>query len=72
MTPDDIVEIANNAGANVHFVRHHIFFIKEFAKLVAEREREQCALICDTEWGTSDEQAAGVMFSKEIRARGEK
>jgi len=35
MTPDDIVVMAVNAGANAHFVKHHISFIEAFAKRVA-------------------------------------
>ena len=43
MTQDDIVVMAVNAGANAHFVKHHIAFIEKLAKLVAEAEREACA-----------------------------
>ena len=43
MTQDDVVVMAVNAGANAHFVKHHIAFIEKLAKLVAEAEREACA-----------------------------
>ena len=40
MTQDDIVVMAVNSGANVHFVKHHIKFIEAFAKLIAAKAIE--------------------------------
>jgi len=56
MTQDEIIEMARQAGAlqigfNTFSMQHeYSMFSKEleaFAKLVAEREREACAKICD-------------------------
>lgn len=41
MTQDDIVIMAINAGANAHFVKHHIAFIEAFAKLVDDKTRRE-------------------------------
>ena len=47
MTQDKIIEMARQAG----FDEHHAKFdtrIEAFAKLVAEKEREACAKVCDS------------------------
>ena len=49
MTQDEIIEMARQAGC---FEKHQVFYftqqdLEAFAKLVAEHEREACALICD-------------------------
>jgi hypothetical protein len=73
---EDIIRMALEAGAKPS---HHpelwdIWNIRDtdlerFAKLVAEREREECAKVCD-DWpnGRDDVYSIGVA----IRARGEK
>jgi hypothetical protein len=71
MTQDDIVVMAVNAGANSHFVKHHIAFIESFAKLVAAKEREACAMLCEAEWSTVAQQAHSYDLAEAIRARGE-
>lgn len=38
------------------------------AKAVAA-EREACAKVCETQWSTGEEKAAGLLFAAEIRAR---
>jgi len=46
MTQDGIIKMARQAG----FDEHHAKFdtrIETFAKLVAEKEREACAKVCD-------------------------
>ena len=72
MTQDDVVVMAVNAGANAHFVKHHIAFIEKLAKLVAEAEREACAKACDdldkSHWGC---EVKATWCSEEIRARGQ-
>lgn len=42
----ELIEMAKQAGANVHFSKRHIKFIEAFAELVAQHEREMCAKIC--------------------------
>jgi len=50
MTQQEIIETARQVGVNATGNEYWPFFIEEleaFAKLVAEKEREACALICD-------------------------
>ena len=84
MTQDEIIEMADKADAeadnvlnmkgeyhpNWHQVRDEIF-----AKLVAAKEREACAKVCE-EIYTGEEEWCGYcpspkMCASEIRARGE-
>ena len=82
VTQDEIFEMARQAGWKDlrdydSEMRDDIFMgstgsLKAFAKLVAEKEREACAKVCDDElkeWGIFDSDVGDV--SKAIRARGE-
>ena len=87
MTQDQIIEIAvaagiipwtkheyvggNNFSASDEGLDGDLASLIQFAKLVAAKEREACAKICD-EWanGMSSEPEM-VEMAKEIRARGE-
>lgn len=42
--------------------------IEHFAELVAQQEREACAVLCETECAQND----GITCAEAIRARGEK
>ncbi len=63
-------------GPLSNLLHHEIVILQRFAALVAEREREACAMVCDDEgaewdiwrdgWHAANECAAA------IRARGEK
>jgi hypothetical protein len=66
MTQDEIIEMARQAGlSNPLWIEKDYAIIEAFAKLVAAKEREACALIGD---GYHDEEAnCGDL----IRARGE-
>ena len=46
MTQDEIIELAKQAGFEEHQAKFDTRF-EPFAKLVAEKEREACAKICD-------------------------
>ena len=59
MTKEEIIEMAKQAGFEEHQAKFDTRF-EPFAKLVAEKEREACAEIC--EWS----ECAGA-----IRARGQ-
>ena len=64
MTHDGIIKMARQAG----FDEHHAKFdtrIETFAKLVAEKEREACAKVCD-EYADDP-----VYCGDAIRARGQ-
>ena len=74
MTQDEIIEMARQA--KLGFLLESGFMchqeVKDFAKLVAEKEREACAKVCDDElkeWGIFDSDVGDV--SKAIRARGQ-
>ena len=66
MTQDEIIEMARQAGMyqdlNVSFNQS----IQNFAKLVAAKEREACAVIADSMDACQDGE-----IGKAIRARGE-
>jgi hypothetical protein len=70
MTQDDIIEMARRAGFDPHDMSSdftcNLENINAFAKLVAEKEREACAKVCED----SVEYAGGTL-AEAIRARGE-
>ena len=78
MKQDEIVEMAKKAGLSVqnpqfgYSERHHIAGwitdLEAFAKLVAAKEREECALICDNAEYLMNSTFAGAAAA--IRARG--
>ena len=39
--------------------------------IVAHKEREACAKLCESEWTSEVERDVGKMFAAEIRARGD-
>ena len=66
MTRDEIIEMARQAGYSGPDIA--VFTTKDleaFAKLVAEREREACAKVCEQYKGYG-----GNLFAPAIRARG--
>ena len=70
MTQDEIIEMANQAGiVNPQMV---INTLEDFAKLVAQHEREACAKVCEsyTDKSDSDHEAHGYACAIAIRARG--
>ena len=80
MTQDEIIEMAKECG--LVGMRPHldgIYFeaLEEFAKLVAEHEREACAIVCDDinakyKWPDDvAERVASQWCADAIRARGQ-
>ena len=75
MTQDEIIELALKVDLMGHELAYSDWYknrLKAFGKLVAEKEREACAKICDDElkqWGIFDSDVGDV--SKAIRARGQ-
>jgi hypothetical protein len=73
MTQDEIIEMAKQAG----FVEKDAMFrpayianiedIKGFAKLIAKKEREACAKVCDDHW---EKDGAAYYCAMTIRYRG--
>ena len=69
MTKDEIIKLAREAGWDAH----HAAFdtrIEAFYNLVAEREREACAKLCDDLDDDIVDGLAGWQFGEAIRARG--
>ena len=69
MTREEIIDMAKKCGWDNPAINMSPLY--EFAKLVAEKEREACANVCDDElkkWGIFDSDIGDV--SKAIRARG--
>jgi hypothetical protein len=75
MTKEEIIELARQSGAmfdHMTCVERDLFpVLYRFAKLVAEKEREACANICETlelpEWPDKVRQP----LAQAIRARGQ-
>ena len=73
MNEDLIIKFAKNVGLPHWYQTKEIVNIKllqEFAKLVAEHERNECAKVCDELETNSDAEFYGYEFSKAIRERG--
>ena len=79
MTKDEIIEMARQAGFidadwNIRIVLPHL---EAFAKLVAQHEREACAIVCDDinakyEWPDDvAERVASQWCADAIRFRGQ-
>ncbi len=79
MTQDEIIEMARQAGC---FEKHQVFYftspeLEAFAKLVAAKEREACAKVCDdinavyNKPEDAAERVASQWCAERIRARGE-
>ena len=72
MTPEEIIELARQVTVGGEQIA--VFTISElevFTKLVAEKEREACAKICDKEVEEWKYDADVVDCAIAIRARGE-
>ena len=80
MTQDEIIEMANKAGcksytppptravagASMTFAQ-----LEAFAKLVAEKEREACAEVCDDIHVEHEVKGVFSTYAEAIRARGQ-
>ena len=78
MTKDEIIEMAKQCELVVGNAEHGIYLmaLQRFAALVAEKEREACANVCDRVVDGkdpddihSDGQWAALTLAAEIRAR---
>jgi len=71
MTQNEIIDLAIQAGASPD-EKIWLMYPEElvaFAKLVAAKEREACALLCEEQY---EYYGHDHVFAKAIRARGEK
>jgi len=78
MTQDEIIEMAKQAWADAgdawvakEWFDDRVKAFEAFAKLVAAKEREECALICDKEVEDWKYDADVVDVAIAIRARGQ-
>ena len=73
MTQDEIIEMARQAGVrddeNI-FEFSQYKYLERFAKLVAEREREACAKVCEAQEDNGGEWDIQQQCANAIRARG--
>ena len=73
MTKEEIIEMARRAGmmSEVLQLGRNLELLTDFAKLVAEKEREACAKMCDYVYNNivTDEHIKDMAFK--IRARGQ-
>jgi len=72
MTQDEIIEMAESCGWDKgntwdDCMRCSPFNIEDFAKLVAQHEREACAIVCDDLW---EDDGTAYECADAIRARG--
>ena len=76
MDREDIIDMANKAHAYIdrHFLvasSTGIASFEHFARLVAEREREECAKVCENIDEPLDASTVGTACAAAIRARGQ-
>jgi len=76
MTQDEIIEMAIQAGASPDENKIWLMYAEEieaFAKLVAAKEREACAKLCEYIAQESDSFTESILraTATQIRARGE-
>ena len=75
MTQDEIIEMARQAGFSVGYGSPALPKHEAFAKLVAEKERESCAKLCEDldveDWQNRTWDIGTLDCAKAIRARGQ-
>ena len=68
MNKEEIIEMARQVGmmTTVLYLGRNLELLTNFAKLVAEHEREACAKVCEDSF-----EYAGDTLAEAIRARGQ-
>ena len=69
MTKEEIIEMAKKCGWDNPAI--NMSPVYEFAKLVAEKERDACAKMCDDLDDDLPDGLAGWQYGEAIRARGQ-
>lgn len=73
----DVIELAREAGMNPNADKGAVnalgssvplSWLDHFAALVAARERERCAQLCESEWSNIAEKMYGAQLAAAIRA----
>ena len=72
MTQEEIIELAKQAGmmSDVLQLGRNLELLTDFAKLVAEKEREACAKMCE-DYAIGLERNYSEIIADKIRARGQ-
>ena len=74
MTRDEVIDMAKEAGFTAGEIAWHDNMFEAFAKLVADKEREACAKVCDGFVHNFEDPSmiehAAVVCANAIRARG--
>jgi hypothetical protein len=78
----EIIQMARDSGMELYGLgkdrARFVYHLEAFAKLVAEKEREACAKVCETLWDTpangmaTEDSAYGNECATAIRAREQK
>ena len=72
MTQDEIIEMARQAGFFIIANSPDLFpKLEAFANLVAAKEREACAKVCESYLSESPHSWGGTTIAAAIRARGQ-
>jgi len=81
MTRDDIIRMARDSGMELYGLgkdrEKFVYYLQEFAALVAAAEREACAKVADAakadeaDWDSNDWNQAVEFCVNRIRARGQ-
>jgi len=69
MTKEEIIDMARQAGLPEAIIEMTPIAFERFAKLVAEKEREACAKVCDA-YDNGRYSNAADLCAESIRARG--
>jgi hypothetical protein len=70
MKQDEIIEMARQAGIHGDAYLLYQHRLETFAKLVAEREREECAMLCLWHNNTMSQNPTLFHMAELIRSRG--
>ena len=72
MTQDEIIEMARQVGFHISPIDSVLLpKLEAFAKLVAAKEREACARVCESYISKSPHSWGGTTMAAAIRARGQ-
>ena len=71
MTQDEIIEMAKQAGCPRENAFVNFDILEEFAKLVAAKEREACAKVCEKDDSMRWSGAADAIRARALADRGE-
>ena len=76
MTQDEIIEMARDSGMELYGLGKNrarfVYHLEAFAKLVAAKEREACAKVCESIYTNGDGAECWLEnAASKIRARGE-